>query len=242
MPFFRQFSRIKYRVGFLIFPLFLSSFPVYSQTITDDEPRRENQFRGEVAVAVPLFNELFLTFGGDLRIGQVDEIRFVRGEVGFLYKQKIGKFFFVVPRYRYRAEQLFSGASATENRLSVDGIINFKISKLEITDNNLFEFRFQRSGYSQRYRNRLKVSHPVKIADTKIDLFVSDEVYYEWEERAWTRNRFKIGFGRDLGEHGGYEIYYMRQNNGFSRPGDLHVFGMEFEFETKKLFGSKKGI
>lgn len=171
-----------------------------------------------------------------MRIGQVDEIRFVRGEVGFLYKQKIGKFFFVVPRYRYRAEQLFSGASATENRLSVDGIINFKISKLEITDKNLFEFRFQRSGYSQRYRNRLKVSHPVKIADTKIDLFVSDEVYYEWEERAWTRNRFKIGFGKDINKNASYELYYMRQNDSYSKPGDLHVFGIEFEIGTESPF------
>jgi hypothetical protein len=124
--------------------------------------------------------------------------------------------------------------------LSADGIVNFKIRKFEITDNNLFEFRFRRSGNSQRYRNRLKISHPVRIGETKIDLFASDEVYYEWDERAWTRNRFKVGFGKDLGKRGGYEIYYMRQNDGFSRPGDLHVFGIEFEFETKKLFGKGK--
>jgi len=122
----------------------------------------------------------------------------------------------------------------------VDGVINLKIRKFKITDNNLFEFRFRRSGNSQRYRNRLKVSHPVKMGETKIELFASDEVYYEWEERAWTRNRFKIGFGKDVGESGGYEIYYMRQNDGFTRPGDLHVFGIEFEFETKKLFGKEK--
>jgi len=206
MRFSKRFSSIKYRTVFFILSLFLLPFPVFSQTDSNDEPRTDNQFRGEVEVAVPIYNKLYLTVGGDLRLARVDENRFVRGEVGVLYKQKIGKFFFVVPRYRYRAEQLFNGASATENRLSVDGIVNFKIRKFEITDNNLFEFRFQRSGNSQRYRNRLKVSHPVKIGKTKIDLFVSDEVYYKWEERAWTRNRFKVGFGRDLGERGGYEF------------------------------------
>jgi len=224
-------------LSFLFFLFFLIS-PIFPQT-SDEEPRTDNQFRGEVEVAVPIVRDLFLTVGGDLRVGLVDDNRFVRGEVGFLYKQKIGKYLMVVPRYRYRAERTFSGASSTENRLSADGVVNFKIRKFEITDNNLFEFRFRRSGNSQRYRNRLKVSHPLKVGKTNIDLFASDEVYYEWEERAWTRNRFKVGFGKDLGERGGYEVYYMRQNDGFSRPGDLHVFGIEFAFETKKLFGKE---
>jgi hypothetical protein len=222
-----------------LFLLLFSAFSVFSQN-TNEEPRTDNQFRGEVEVAVPIVKDLFLNVGGDLRVSQFKDNRFVRGEFGFLYKQKIGKYLTVVPRYRYRAERTFDGASSTENRLSADGVINFKIRKFEITDNNLFEFRFRRSGNSQRYRNRLKVSHPLTISKTKIDLFVSDEVYYEWEDRAWTRNRFKVGFGKDLGKRGGYEVYYLRQNDGFSRPGDLHVVGIEFEFETKKLFGREK--
>ncbi|MDQ3711001.1 MAG: DUF2490 domain-containing protein [Acidobacteriota bacterium] len=226
------------RMVFVVLPL-LFTCPVLPQD-SSEEPRSDNQARGEIDVAVPLVKDLFFTVAGDLRVAETAENRFVRGEVGFLYKQQIGKYLIIVPRYRYRAEQLFNGTSSTENRLSADGIVNFKIQKFEITDNNLFEFRFRRSGNSQRYRNRLKISHPVRIGETKIDLFASDEVYYEWDERAWTRNRFKVGFGKDLGERGGYEIYYMRQNDGFSRPGDLHVFGIEFEFETKKLFGKGK--
>lgn len=222
-----------------LFFLFFSIFPVFPQT-SIEEPRTDNQLRGEIDVAVPLVKDLFLTVAGDLRVGQFKSNRFVRGEFGFLYKQKIGKYLTVVPRYRYRAEQTFDGAASTENRLSADGVVNFKIRKFEITDNNLFEFRFRRSGNSQRYRNRLKISHPLTVGKMNIDLFASDEVYYEWEKRAWTRNRFKVGFGKDLGTRGGYEVYYMRQNDGFSRPGDLHVVGIEFEFETKKLFGREK--
>ncbi len=230
--------QFKHRNNFLIlfFLLLFFTFSIFSQA-KNDELRNDNQFRGEVEVAVPIYKELYLTLGSDLRLGQVAENRFVRGEAGFLYKQKIGKYFTVMPRYRYRAEQLFNGASETENRLSADGIASFKIQKFAITDNNLFEFRFRRSGNSQRYRNRLKVLHPVTVGKTSIDLFASDEVYYEWKERAWTRNRFKVGFGKEINERAGYEIYYLRQNDGFSRPGNLHVFGIEFEIEAKKLFG-----
>ena len=223
----------------LFFLLLFSTFPIFSQA-KDDEPRNDNQFRGEVEVAVPIYKGLYLTLGSDLRLGQVAENRFARGEAGFLYKQKIGNYFTVVPRYRYRAEHLFNGERNIENRLSADGIVHFKIRKFSVVDNNLFEFRFRRSGNSQRYRNRLKVSHPATLGETSIVLFASDEVYYEWEERAWTRNRLKVGFGREINERAGYEIYYLRQNDGFSRPGNLHVFGIEFEIETKRLFGKEK--
>ena len=66
-----------------------------------------------------------MTIDSDLRLGQVDENRFVRAEARFLYKQKIGKYFTVEPRYRHLIEQLFSGASMTENRLSVNGKVQF---------------------------------------------------------------------------------------------------------------------
>jgi hypothetical protein len=232
--------QVKRRNRFLIFALSLIfALPVTPQT-SAFEPRADEQFRGEIEVSVPLFKGLFAVFGGDLRVGRFDKTRFARGEAGFLYKQKINDFLTVVPRYRYRAERQFDGESSTENRFSIDGVVNFKIRKFEITDNNLFEFRFRRSGNSQRYRNRLKISHPITVGETKIDLFASDEVYYEWKERAWTRNRFKVGFSKNLSDRAGYEIYYMRQTDGFSRPGDLHVFGVEFEFETKKLFGRRK--
>ena len=170
--------QFKHRNKFLILFFLLSfhTFPIFSQA-EDNEPRTDNQFRDGVEVAVPIYKELYLTLSGDLRLGQVAENRFARGEAGFLYKQKIGKYFTVVPRYRYRAEQSFNGASETENRLSADGIVSFKIRKFAIADNNLFEFRFRRSGNSQRYRNRLKVSHPVTVGKTSIDLFASDEVY-----------------------------------------------------------------
>jgi hypothetical protein len=119
------FYRSKFLILFL-FPLF-STFPVFSQ-IEDDEPREDIQFRGEVEVAVPIYNGLYLTLGGDLRLGQVAENCFARGEAGFLYKQRIGKYLTVVPRFRYRAEQLFGGTSTTENRLSADGIVYFNRS------------------------------------------------------------------------------------------------------------------
>jgi len=214
--------------------IFTTVSPCVAQT-SEEEPREEAQFRAEVEVAMPLYQNLELTFGGDFRLGQrAAENRFLRGEFGLLYRQPVGAFLTLVPRYRYRATQEFNGANEKENRLSFDAVVSFPLKRFHVIDNNLFEYRLRSSGNSTRYRNRLRISHTVNIARARFDLFASDEVYYEWKERAWTRNRFKVGIAKDISERASYELYYMRQNDGFSRPGDLHVVGIEFEIEIKK--------
>jgi hypothetical protein len=97
------------RMVFVVPPL-LFTCPVLPQD-SSEEPRSDNQTRGEIDVAVPLVKDLFFTVAGDLRVAETAENRFVRGEVGFLYKQKIGKYLTIVPRYRYRAEQLFEACA-----------------------------------------------------------------------------------------------------------------------------------
>ncbi|MDQ3132174.1 MAG: DUF2490 domain-containing protein [Acidobacteriota bacterium] len=177
-----------------------------------------------------------LFFGGDLRLGRFEETRFVRGDVGFFYKQKINKFIDIEPGYRHRTLVEFSDKRESENILFVNGKIGFDIKKLAIRQNNLVEFRFRDSGLQQRYRPRLKVAHPVKVGKSEIDVWASNEVYYEWADDAWTRNRFRIGINKKINESVNYDVYYMRQNDSFSKPGDLHVFGISFEIGTKSPF------
>lgn len=215
---------------------FFFALPIFSQTTNKD---KDNQFRPEVEVEVPLYKQLYLTFDSDLRLGQFEKTRFARPGAGLVYKQKVGRFVSIEPGYRYRYLQEFNGKSETENILFVNGKVKFNVRQFKISQSNLFEYRFRRSGDAPRYRPSLKISHPVTVGKTKIDLFVSDEVYYEWKDRAWTRNRFKIGFSKNIGERASYEIYYMRQNDSYSRPGDLHVLGIKLKIETKRLFGEK---
>jgi len=209
------------------------TLPVFAQS---DDDERDNQFRMEVEVSVPLYKGLNVFFDADLRLGKFEKTRFVRPGAGFFYKQKFGKFFTVEPGYRHRTLLEFRGKRESENILFVNGKIKFNIRKFEISQNNLVEFRFRKSNNSQRYRPRLKISHPVKVGKTEIDVFASDEVYYEWKNDAWTRNRFKVGFGKKIGERADYELYYMRQNDSYSKPGDLHIFGIAFKIGTKSPF------
>lgn len=220
----------------IVFCQLFFALPVFAQSDDDDE-ERDNQFRAEVEVSVPLYKGLSVFFDADLRLGKFEETRFIRPGAGFFYKQKVNKFVDIEPGYRHRTLIELRGKRGSENILFVNGKIGFDIKKFEIRQNNLVELRFRDSGRRQpRYRPRLKVSHPVTIGKTEIDVWVSNEVYYEWADDAWTRNRFRIGINKKINENANYDVYYLRQNDSFSNPGDLHVFGISFDIGTKSPF------
>ncbi|MEJ7712427.1 MAG: hypothetical protein WKF84_21880 [Pyrinomonadaceae bacterium] len=66
-------------------------------------------------------------------------------------------------------------------------------------------------------------------------MFVADEVFYDWSVDDWVRNRFTIGVSKVFNKTFTGDLYYMRQNDGRSRPGDLHVIGTTsgFAFSRK---------
>ncbi|HET6973153.1 MAG TPA: DUF2490 domain-containing protein, partial [Pyrinomonadaceae bacterium] len=89
-----------------------------------------------------------------------------------------------------------------------------------------FERRFRRPGINvTRYRNRLQVEHPVGPSKWGLSLYVADEVFYDWSIDRWVRNRFTVGGSKVFNKHFTQDIYYLRQNDGVSIPGDLNVIG-----------------
>jgi hypothetical protein len=56
-------------------------------------------------------------------------------------------------------------------------------------------------------------------------LFIGDEVFYDWSIDRWVRNRFATGGTKVFNKHFTQDIYYLRQNDGVSIPGDLNVIG-----------------
>jgi hypothetical protein len=97
-----------------------------------------------------------------------------------------------------------------------------------LSDRNQFERRLRFPINSTRYRNRFQIEHPIKIRDTSVQLFVSNEVFYDWSFNDWVRNRFAVGVSRRFNKHFTGDVYYMRQNDGRSRPGDLHIIGATY--------------
>jgi hypothetical protein len=210
--------------GFLLFVC------LFATTVLGQTDQTDNQLWTEVQLAVPVTKTVDFNVLGTLRLGRnishpVDE----RVGVGFTFR--FGKYFSVSPNYLQIGTQPFAGRRAWENRLSFPVQVRFNAGHFRLTDRNLFERRFRNNGAkSSRYRNRFQVEHPVGNKKWALSLYVADEVFYDWSINRWVRNRFTVGGSKVFNKHFTQDLYYLRQNDGVSVPGDLNVIGTTLRF------------
>ncbi len=187
--------------------------------------RTDNQFWSEVQVAVPVTKDIDFNILGTLRLGR-DISHSVDERIGTGFTFRFGQHVQIAPNYLYIATQPIINRRAWESRLSLPVTLRFNVDKFRFSDRNMFERRIRNPGISStRYRNRLLVEHPVGPSKWGLSLFVADEVFYDWSVDRWVRNRFAVGGTKVFNKHFTQDVYYLRQNDGVSIPGDLNVIG-----------------
>ncbi|HEX6732175.1 MAG TPA: DUF2490 domain-containing protein [Pyrinomonadaceae bacterium] len=188
-------------------------------------PETDIQQWNDVQIAVPVTKDIDFNLLGTLRIGR-DISRAVDERIGVGFTVRAGKYLSFTPSYLHIGMQPFEGRKLWESRLSFATTLRFQTGKFRLSDRNLFERRYRHPGIpSTRYRNRFQVEHPIGRDTIKLSLFASDEVFYDWSVDRWVRNRFAAGVSKVLNSNLTLDVYYLRQNDGISRPGDLHVIG-----------------
>ncbi len=187
--------------------------------------RTDNQFWSEVQVAVPITKDIDFNMLGTLRFGR-DISHSVDERIGAGFTFRFGQHLQIAPNYLYIATQPIRNRRLWESRLSLPVTLRFNLEKFRFSDRNLFERRIRNPGItSTRYRNRLQVEHPVGPSKWALSVFVADEVFYDWSLDRWVRNRFAVGGTKVFNKHFTQDVYYLRQNDGVSIPGDLNVIG-----------------
>ena len=190
----------------------------------------DTQNWNDVQLSVPLGKPVDFVLQGTLRNGRnithpVDE----RIGIGFTFR--IGKYLTVFPNYMHIDMQPFAGRRVFEERLAVATTIKFPIGRFTFSDRNTFERRLRSPVVdATRYRNRVQLEHPIGPREKKVSLFVSDEVFYDWSVNDWVRNRFAVGVSKVVNKHFTLDLWYMRQNDGRSVPGDLNIIGSTWRF------------
>lgn len=196
--------------------------------------RHDRQIWNDTSLAIALNKKVDFNVLGTLRVGR-DVSRPVDERIGFSFSFKLGKYLTLAPSYLYIATQPLKNQKAFENRLSFAATVRGPVGgRFILTDRNLFERRIRRPQIdSTRYRNRLQVEHPFKIGEIRLYGFMANEIFYDWSVNAWVRNRFTIGAGRTFNKHFIGELYYLRQNDSHTRPGDLNVFGATLKLRLR---------
>ena len=204
--------------GILLFLLSgLASAQVIDQT--------DNQIWSDVQVAIPMTKDIDFNVLGTLRVGR-NISRPVDERIGLGFTFRFGQHVQISPNYLYIATQPLRNRRVWESRLSLPVTLRFNLERFRFSDRNLFERRIRNPGItSTRYRNRLQVEHPVGESKWGFSLYVADEVFYDWSLNRWPRNRFTVGGSKAINKHLTQEVYYLRQNDGVSVPGDVNAIG-----------------
>lgn len=194
-------------------------------------PQTDNQLWNDVQLTVPLNKQVDFLVQGTLRLGD-DLSTPVDGRWGAGFNYKLNKYVTFNTLYFQREARAPRGRREHEGRLSFGATFQGPIGKFTLSDRNWFERRWRAPQVdSWRYRNRVRLEHPFEINKTKFTWFISEEVFYDWSVRDWVRNRAAIGAGHAFNKHFTGELYYLRQNDGRSRPGDIHVIGTTLRFK-----------
>jgi len=151
-----------------------------------------------------------------------------RYAIGFVYKPNKSLSF--QPFYMYILARNSRSQFRQEHRLNLRVGYRFPFKNFGLSHRSTFEYRMRSPQNSWRYRPSLTFDKDVpKNIIPKAKFFVTEEVFYDSLLKKFSRNRFTVGVTRTLTKKLSLDIYYMRQNDGYSRPGDLNVIGTSFK-------------
>jgi hypothetical protein len=219
--------------------IFLCSVSVFSQTVTTD---RDIQIWNDTSVSIPLiktkdkdgkgFEKLSFSINGLLRFGR-NVSRPVDERIGVGFNYRINRYISLVPDIVYRGTQPFKGRSDYETRFRFAVVLENKWKNFSIADRNQIEYRLRNSRQdSVRYRNRFRFNYPlIKAKKEFFTPFVSDEVFYDFQVKAWTRNEFFVGIGKKFNNNFSTDIYYLFAKD-ISLPRTVNGIGVSLKLKV----------
>jgi len=191
------------------------------------DPRPHHDFQGwvDLYASHPLNEKTAFQISTGLRYGD-DQGHLIYRRIASGLAFHWHKFFTMEPYYQYSVSDTIFGPQTPEHRVAVAASIGNAWKRWEVSDRNLGERRFIGTARDWRYRNRLELRREIVLARRKLSVFAWDEVFYSSTLNKWYRNRIALGAGRKISNRVSIDIYYVRQYDGITRPGDLNTLGM----------------
>ena len=211
-------------MNYLLKPLVIVSMVFTVAVIAvaqDPQPEEDFQSWNDVQLTVPLSPKFDFQTQFTVRLGKnVTRLNDGRFAAGLVYKPH--KSFSINPFYwNIRARNAISEFQE-EHRFNLRFVYRFPIKPFGLSHRSWFERRVRGPVKSWRYRASLNLEKDLpKKFNGKF--FMADEVFYDSTQHRFSRNRFSIGINKIINKDLSLDLYYMRQNDGVSRPGDLHT-------------------
>jgi len=131
-------------------------------------------------------------------------------DIGYFFNLK--KYLNIGGGYRHVYE-LKKGKFKLENEPYITATLFWDLKGLKFEDRNRLEYRhFDYQADSWRYRNKFTVKLPWKFTRLEIQPYLANEIFLDFQNKAFSRNRFYSGFTMSLTRNLKAEIYYLLQS------------------------------
>jgi hypothetical protein len=214
------------KIFFVLALLGFYAFSANAQTLADEE---DLQSWNDLQLTVPMTEHFDFYTQVTMRFGKnVTRLHDGRYAIGFVWKPTKALSF--TPFYWYINARNASGRFRVEHRLNLRANYRFPFKKFGLSHRSTFEYRLRRPLNSWRYRPSLTFEKdlPKKFIPAA-RIYLTEEIFYDSLLKKFSRNRFTVGINKTLTKKLSVDLYYMRQNDGFSRPGDLNVVGTSWK-------------
>jgi len=216
---------------FSVVLIVIFSFALTAAQTTAIVDNDDNQSWNDVQLTVPLTKHFDFQTSLALRFGNnVSILNDGRYSIGFVWKP--AKSLSVNPFYSHIRVRNSTDRFPIEHRLNLRAAYRFPVKRFGLTHRSTFEYRMRQPLNTWRYRPSLTFEKDIaKSIIPGAKFFLTEEVFYDSGLKKFSRNRFTVGINKTLSGNLSADIYYMRQNDGFSRPGDLNVIGTSFKIK-----------
>ena len=182
--------------------IFLSLYVIKSALAFDDG---DWQLWSRVTLQGTLSERCKISLDEEFRGGDdMSDLYFHRTDLGVTYK--FMNWCYVGLNYWHSYKEK-NGQWYQEKRPHINLTFKLKLQNFKFENRNRFENRnCQGEDAYWRYRNRLTISPPVKFTSHDIRPYLADEIFYDFEENEFHRNRIYAGLKMKLQKNIGFDI------------------------------------
>ena len=190
------------------------------------------QYWSKAGASFDIDKDWKFTFAEEFRLGN-DAGDFYRhhSDLGLVYKSLVD-WIDLGFNLRWVFEKDSEDKWRQENRPHLNITVKGKLYDFDVSDRSRFEYRDRENKKDfWRYRNKVTVKLPLELTALKLQPYLADEVFINFNEDDFNRNRLYSGLSLNLSKNIKAEVYYLWQS---SRSGgdwkDLNVLGTQLKF------------
>lgn len=190
------------------------------------------QYWSKVGASFDIDKDWKFTFAEEFRLGDdAGDLYRHHSDLGLVYKS-LADWIDLGFNFRWVFEKDSKDKWRQENRPHLNLTVKGKLFDLDVSSRSRFEYRDRENKKDVwRYRNKVTLKLPLELTSLKLQPYLADEVFINFDEGDFNRNRLYSGLSLNLSKNIKAEVYYLWQS---SESGgdwkDINVLGTQLKF------------